>query len=245
MKNMKKMYFTRRCFLEILRDPLSSIFGIGFPVVLLLLLSLIQANIPVSLFEPAHLTPGIVVFGFSFLALFTATLVSRDRTSSFLVRLYASPLKADNFLLGYTIPLLPMALIQTIISFAVAMLIGLKPTANILLCMAVCLPAAVLYISLGLLFGSLLNDKQVGGICGALLTNLSAWLSGTWFDLSLMGNGFRTAAYALPFANAVDAARAALSGNYEEILIPLLIVCGYALAVAAAAVAVFRKKMKA
>lgn len=241
---MKTRYFIRRCFLEILRDPLSAIFGIGFPVVLFLLLSLIQANIPVPLFEADTLAPGIVIFGFSFLSLFTAMLLSKDRTSSFLVRLYASPLRAGDFLLGYSLPLLPLALLQALICFAVALPFGLTFSADLLLCMIVYLPCAVLYISLGLLFGSLLTDKQVGGICGALLTNLSAWLSGTWFSLDLVGGAFKTIAYALPFANAVDAARSALAGNYSDILVPLLIVCAYALAISFAAVAVFRKKMK-
>lgn len=241
---MKRSYFTRRCFLEISRDPLSIFFGIVFPLILLLLLSLIQANIPISLFAPESLTPGIVVFGFSFLTLFSAMLISKDRTSSYLLRLFASPLRPTDFLLGYSLPLLPIALLQAIVCFLVALLLGLKCSVNILLCIAVCIPIAVCYISLGLLFGSILTDKQVGGICGALLTNLSAWLSGTWFSLDLLGTTFQKIAYALPFANAVEAARAALAGNFPEILLPLLIVCIYALGISCAAVLIFRKKMK-
>ena len=71
---MRMLTFARRCAREILRDPLNLLFGLGFPVVLLLLLSAIQANVPVALFEIAHLTPGITVFGLSFLTLFSATL---------------------------------------------------------------------------------------------------------------------------------------------------------------------------
>jgi len=72
---------------------------------------------------------------------------------------------------------------------------------------------------------------------------VSAWLSGTWFDLSLVGGAFKTIAYVLPFANAVDATRAALSGNYSDILKPLLIVIAYAIGIFAVAIIVFRKKM--
>ena len=83
---MKMSAFAKRNVKEILRDPLTLIFGLGFPVILLLLLSAIQANIPVSLFEIAHLTPGICVFGLSFMTLFSATLIARDRESLLLQR---------------------------------------------------------------------------------------------------------------------------------------------------------------
>jgi len=241
---MRKLFFTQRCLKELLRDPLSIFFGGAFPVILLLLLTLIQSNIPVSLFELESLTPGIVVFGFSFLSLFGATRVSADRSSAFLTRLYASPMNSGDFLFGYGVSLVPVALLQAVICFFAAMLLGLSFSPTIFLCIAICLPCAVLYISLGLLLGSLLTEKQVGGICGALLTNLSAWLSGIWFDLDLMGNTVKNIAYSLPFANAVEAARAALAGNCSDILRPLLIVCIYAAGSFLAAVIVFRRKMK-
>ena len=240
---MRYLVFASRNSKEIIRDPLNLSFGIGFPLVLLLLLSAIQSNIPVSLFEIDRLVPGIAVFGLSFLALFSAILISKDRTTSFLMRLFASPLKASDFILGYTLPLLPMALAQSGICYTAAFLLGLKVSVHVLMAILVLLPAALLFIAIGLLCGSIFNDKQVGGICGALLTNVSAWLSGTWFDLSLVGGGFKTAAYVLPFAHAVDAGRAALSGHYERIMPHLVWVIGYAAVLFVIAVLMFRKKM--
>ena len=235
--------FSGRNTKEILRDPLNLAFGLGFPVVLLLLLTAIQQNIPISLFELDYLTPGIAIFGLSFIALFSATLISKDRTTSFLMRLFASPMRASDYILGYTLPLIPMALVQSILSFAVAGLLGMKLTLNVLLAVVVSLPAALFFIGIGLLCGSVLNDKQVGGICGALLTNVSAWLSGTWFDLNLVGGAFKKIANALPFAHAVDAGRAAVSGDYAAIMPHLWWVIAYAAAVMIAAVLVFRKRM--
>ena len=228
---------------EILRDPLTLAFGLGFPVVLLLLLTAIQSNIPVSLFELDRLTPGIAVFGLSFISLFSAMLISKDRTTSFLMRLFASPMRASDYILGYTLPLLPMALLQIALCYGTAMLLGLKFTPNILLAIVVALPAALLFIGIGLLCGSVFTDKQVGGICGALLTNLSAWLSGTWFDLNLVGGAFKAISYALPFARAVEAGRAAMAGDYGAILPHLWWVLAYALVVLAFAVLAFRRKM--
>ena len=235
--------FSGRNTKEMLRDPLNLAFGLGFPVVLLLLLTAIQRNIPVNLFQLEYLTPGIAIFGLSFIALFSATLISKDRTTSFLMRLFASPMRAGDYILGYTLPLIPMALAQAILCYLVAGLLGMKLTANVLLAVVVTLPAAVFFIGVGLLCGSALNDKQVGGICGALLTNVSAWLSGTWFDLDLVGGAFKKISYALPFAHAVDAGRAAMSGDFAAIMPHLWWVIGYAVVALVAAVLVFRKKM--
>ncbi len=101
----------------------------------------------------------------------------------------------------------------------------------------------MLFISIGLLAGSILNDKQVGGICGALLTNVSAWLSGIWFDLDLVGGTFKKVAYALPFVHAVDATKAAVAGDYALILPHLAWVLAYTVVIMLIAVAVLRKKM--
>ena len=241
---MRWMNFARRNTKEILRDPLTLLFGIGFPVVLLLLLTMIQRNIPVSMFELEQLTPGIVVFGYSFLSLFAGFLVSKDRSTSFLMRLFSSPMRPWDYILGYLLPLIPMAAVQCLLTYLVAALLGLTLTIHTLTAGALSLVTAMMFISMGLLLGSLLNDKQVGGICGALVTNLSAWLSGTWFSLSLVGGWFETVAYMLPFANGVELGRQAIAGNYGN-LTPYLWWClGYTAVLTAAAIGVFRSKMK-
>lgn len=241
---MRLLTFARRNTKEILRDPLTVCFGLGFPLILLLLLSAIQANIPVSLFEIDSLAPGITVFGLSFITLFSATVISKDRSSSLLGRLYTTPLTAADFIVGYTLPLVPMAALQTALCYPVAMLLGLQPSVNILYAILLSIPISVLFISMGLLFGSILNEKQVGGICGALLTNLSAWLSGIWFDLSLVGDGFGKVAHALPFVHAVEMERAVLAGRYADILPHLPWVLGYGVVCLAAAVVLFLRQMK-
>lgn len=241
---MKLLVFSRRTAKEILRDPLNLAFGIGFPVVLLLLLSAIQANIPVSLFEIGQLAPGIAVFGLAFLTLFSASLVAKDRESAFLARLYTTPLTASDFILGYLLPILPIALAQSAVCYAVAIVLGLKVSVNLLLALVLMLPTALFFIAVGLLCGSVFSVKQTGGICGALFTNLTAWLSGTWFDLNLVGGVFQKVAYALPFVHAVELERAALYGNYAQLLPHLLWVLGYALAAVLFAVWLFLRQMK-
>ena len=226
------------------RDPITLFFGLGFPIVLLILMSAIQASIPVKLFEIQHLTPGITVFGLSFMTLFSATIISKDRSSSLIQRLYTTPLTPVDFILGYTLPIIPLSVGQSIICYIAAFFLGLDFTVNIMFAVLLIVPISLLYIGLGLLFGSVLNDKQVGGICGALLTNLSAWLSGIWFDLDLVGGTFKTIAYALPFVHAVEMERAVLNGNFSNILPHLCWVLGYGIVCIVAAVFLFLRQMK-
>ena len=241
---MRMLTFAGRNTKEILRDPLNLAFGLGFPLVLIFLLSAIQANIPVKLFEIQHLAPGITVFGLSFMTLFSATIIAKDRGSSLLQRLYTTPLTPPDFILGYTLPIIPIAVAQCAVCYIAAIILGLEITAGILYAILFIIPVSVFYIALGLLCGSVFTDKQVGGICGALLTNLSAWLSGVWFDLDLVGGAFQKIAYTLPFVHAVEMERAILAGNFTSIFPHLWWVLGYAAAALVLAVLLFLRQMK-
>ena len=241
---MRMFTFAKRCTKEILRDPISLAFGLGFPLVLLLLLSSLQKNIPTDLFDIDTLTPGITVFGLSFMTLFSATLIAKDRESAFLQRLYASPLTGFDFILGYMLPLLPLAISQTIICYLFAIPLGLTVSINIIYAIIGIIPMAVLNIALGLLCGSILGVKQVGGICGALLTNLSAWLSGVWFDLKLAGGFFEKIANVLPFVHAAEMEKALFSGNLELALTHGTPIILYSVFITAIAVLSFLRQMK-
>ena len=241
---MRTMTFAKRCTKEILRDPINLGFGLGFPLVLLVLLSAIQANVPVSLFEIDTLTPGITVFGLSFMTLFSATLIAKDRESAFLQRLYTTPLTGADFIIGYMLPILPIALGQTVICYLFAIPLGLTVHVNIIYAVIGIIPMAIFNIALGLLCGSILGVKQVGGICGALLTNLSAWLSGVWFDLKLVGGVFEKVANALPFIHAVEMEKALCSGDFRLAATHILPIILYSVLITVIAVACFLKQMQ-
>lgn len=246
---MKRMlFFARRNAYEILRDPISLFFGILFPMVLLALLSLINNAIPaeanMTLYQIETLAPGIASFGLCFLALFASMLVSKDRCSSFMLRLRTSPLQPWQYITGYCLPMLPMALAQSILCMIAAMCMGLKPSVHTLSVAVGLLPTACLYISLGLLLGTILSEKAVGGICGALMTNLSGWLSGTWFSVEMIGGTFEKICKILPFYPSALAARALLDGRFTDALPDLATVSAWALTATIAAVLVFNHKMK-
>ena len=241
---MRMLTFAKRCAKEILRAPINLGFGLGFPLVLLLLLSTIQANVPVSLFEIDTLTPGITVFGLSFMTLFSATLIAKDRESALLQRLYTTPLSGLDFILGYMLPMLPIAIAQAAICYLFAIPLGLTVSPKIVYAILGILPMAVFNVALGLLCGSMFGVKQVGGICGALLTNLSAWLSGVWFDLELVGGFFEKAANVLPFVHAAQLERALFQGDFDLAAAHLLPVLLYSILATAAAVLCFLGQMK-
>ncbi|GAB6926220.1 ABC transporter permease [Paenibacillus sp. JCM 10914] len=230
---------------EILRDPLSMVFGLGFPVVLILLLTFMKQSIPgmSEIFAIENFAPGMAVFGLSFIALFTGMLIAGDRSSSYLMRLFASPLKGSDYIIGYTYPLLPLAILQTLVCFATAILVGLTASINILFAILALIPVAVLFISIGLLMGSMLNRNQMNG-AGAILTNGSLWLSGILFPLDMISGAFKVVCYSLPFAHAVDLTKAALSGHYAAILPHLGWVIGYATVILVIAVILFKGKIK-
>jgi ABC-2 type transport system permease protein len=246
---MKRMlFFAKRNSYEILRDPISIFFGVLFPVVLLGLLSIINAAIPaeanMKLYQIETLAPGISSFGLCFLSLFASMLISKDRESSLMLRLRTSPLRPWEYIAGYCLPMLPMAMVQNILCMIAAMCMGLKPTVHILTMTLGLLPTASLYIALGLLLGTLLSEKAVGGICGALMTNLAGWLSGTWFSIEMIGGVFEKICSLLPFYPSSMAAQALLDGNISDALPYVAIVIVWALIATTAAVLVFNHKMK-
>ena len=241
---MRMMTFAKRCAKEIVRDPLNVAFGLGFPLVLLALLSRLQANIPVSLFAIDTLAPGMTVFGLSFMTLFSATLIARDRESALLQRLYTTPLTGFDFIMGYMFPILPIAIGQTMMCYLFAIPLGLEVSVNIIYSVIGIIPMAVFNIALGLLCGSLLGVKQVGGICGALFTNLSAWFSGVWFDLNLVGGAFKKIANALPFVHAAELEKALFQGSFEGAASHILPVILYSVVITAVAVFCFLRQMK-
>ena len=247
---MRSLAFSRRVGKELLRDPLSYIFCLGFPILMLALFACINAALPPqarqAVFAPASITPGIGMFGQTFVMLFTGLLVSRDRQTCLLQRLYVSPMTAADFLAGYALPMLVLAVAQSLICFAAGSVLSLLtageplPLGGSLRSVLSLLPGALLFIALGLMTGSLLKDKSAPGVTSILITAASI-LGGVWMPLEQMA-GFRDVCAYLPFYHCVEAARAAMAGA-----IPLrheLIVLLWAAIVSALAIPAFRRNMK-
>ena len=142
------------------------------------------------------------------------------------------------------LPILPIAIAQSVICYLAAIPLGLTFNFNVICAIIGIIPIAIFNIALGLLCGSVLGVKQVGGVCGALLTNLSAWLSGVWFDLELVGGVFERLAYVLPFVHATEMERALCAGNFDSIIQHLITIVIYAVVILVLAVLCFLRQMK-
>jgi ABC-2 type transport system permease protein len=244
---MRISLFAGRNTKEVLRDPTNLFFGLGFPLILLVLLSVVNKSIPPeagnTMFAIENLAPGLTMFGTAFMALFSGMLLSKDRGSSFLMRLFTSPMRSADFILGYTLPMLVVAAAQAVITLLASLFFGLALSWTMLPAILVTALNALLFVGLGLLSGSLLNEKAVGGICGALLTNLAGWFSGIFIPLDLIGGAFKKSAELMPFYHSVQATKATLSGNFGELLPHIAVVLGYTLVIYGLAVIIFHRKM--
>ncbi len=222
-----------------LREPLGIILGLGFPIVMLILLSVLNKSIPtpVAMFDINVLTPGIAVFSFTFTTLFVGLLIAQDRASSFLARLYSSPMKSGDFILGYMLPMLPLTVAQSLICFTAAMLFGYESGINTLWSVLLLIPSGVFYTALGVLIGSVFSDKAVGGV-GSIVINLATLSAGVWFPLEDMkGTMFYKVCTNMPFYHTVNVGR---GGDIGE---SLLWVLASAVVMTILAVLVFRYKM--
>lgn len=244
---MRIVLFAKRNIKEILRDPVNLFFSLGFPLVLLILLSIINAAIPPeaknTMFQIQNLAPGLAMFGSVFMALFAGMLLSKDRTSSFLMRLFTSPMTAADFILGYTLPMLVMTIVQAAITLLAAGAFGLDIHINILFAISMTAVTSLFFVGTGLLFGSLLNEKAVGGVCGALLTNIAGWLSGVFIPIDLIGGAFKSITHMLPFYHSTEAIRISLGGNFSRMLPHLIVVIGYTIVIFTLAIITFNRRM--
>jgi len=238
---MRTMNFAKRNFKELVRDPLSLIFEILLPIFLLFIFQ--QFNIPSDVFKIENFTPGIIIFGFSFITLFTATLVSKDRSSSLLIRLATSPMKPYEYILGYLISLIPIIVIQDILFFLVAILLGLSFSINIFYTIIVSLIVSILFIAFGILIGSMVSEKASGGV-GSLIVQLVVFTSGMYFSKDLVGNFFAKLCELLPFESSLNIIKGVLNNNISMISTQNIIVfLLYSILIIVLTSIIFKKKM--
>lgn len=238
---MRIINFAKRNFKELIRDPLSLIFEIALPIFLLIIFQ--QFNIPDEAYKLSNFTPGIIIFGFSFISLFTATLIAKDRSSSLLIRLGTSPMKSSEYILGYILSIIPIIIIQDILFFIVAILLGLEFSFNIILAIIISLIVSILFISLGILIGSLVSDKATGGL-GSLIVQLVCFTSGMYFSKDLVGKGFALICELLPFESCLNIIKAFLNNDLSIISTRNIIVfISYTILIVILSVIVFKNKM--
>ena len=238
---MRTLNFAKRNFKEIIRDPLSIIFAIILPLFLLFIFQ--QFNIPSDNYKLENFTPGIVVFGFSFITLFTAMLVSKDRTTSLLVRLGISPMKPIEYILGYVISIIPIIIMQNVLFFILAIILGLSFSINIIWAILISIIISILFIAIGIIIGSLVSEKASSGI-SSIIVQLVCFTSGMYFPRELLGDVFSKICEFLPFESCVIIIKGIMNNNLEIISARNIVVfCTYTIAILVISVIVFKNKM--
>lgn len=238
---MRYRALASRNFKETFRNPLSLGLGAAMPCAFLWLFSALGKRAPLPVFQPQALTPALTVFSFSFLIMFAAVLVSKDRASGFFQRMLATPLKSADYAAAYLLPFLPVSALQIAACYGVGAALG-SPAglADMAASLLALMPALMLCIGLGLTLGSLGTENQVAGFGSAGISAIGI-LSGAWFDLEAAGGAFAAAARILPFSRAVNAARALYAGASPR-LSDMLVIYAYALpALAAGALCMTRR----
>ena len=237
---MRTLTFAKRNFKEIIRDPLSIIFAILLPLFLLFIFG--QFKIPNEIYNIENFTPGIIIFSLSFITMFTGTLVAKDRTSSLTARLGVSPMKGVEYILGYSLSVIPLVLIQNILFFILAIILGLKFNINVIYTILVSLPISILFIALGILIGTITTEKSSSGV-SSIVVQLVAFTSGMYFSLDMVGNTFATICKILPFRSTLNITKGILNASYNNILSSIIIVVIYTIIIISLAVFLFKKKI--
>ena len=238
---MRMLNFAKRNFKELVRDPISLIFEIALPLFLLFIFQ--QFDIPAENYKLENFTPSIILFGFSFITLFSATLIAKDRTSSFLIRLGTSPMKSSDYILGYIISLLPIVLIQNVLFFITAIILGLEFTISIIPTILVSMVISVFFISLGILIGSLVSEKGTGGL-GSIVVQLVCFTSGMYFPKDVIGGVFEVICKMLPFEACLNIIQGVLHNDFGKVaLIHVVVFLIYFIGTILLSIIVFKKKM--
>jgi ABC-2 type transport system permease protein len=238
---MRMLNFAKRNFKELIRDPISLIFEIALPIFLLFIFQ--QFHLPEDIYKIENFTPGIILFGFSFISLFSSTLIAKDRTTSFLIRLGTSPMKSSDYILGYILSIIPIVMIQDILFFTVAILLGLPFSIHIIYTIIISIIISIFFIALGILIGSLVSERGTGGI-GSLIVQLVCFTSGMYFPKEMVGNFFQVICEILPFESSLNIIKGVLNNNLELISIRNIITFVlYFLITIIITIVVFKKKM--
>ena len=238
---MRTLNFAKRNFKELIRDPLSLVFEIILPIFLLFIFQ--QFKIPEENYRLENFTPAIILFGFSFITLFTSTLIAKDRTSSFLIRLGISPMKSSDYILGYIISIIPIIIIQDILFFIVAMLLGLSFNITIIYTIIVSIIVSIFFITLGILIGSLVSERGTGGL-GSIIVQLVCFTSGMYFPKELVGKVFAKICEILPFESCLNIIKGVLNNNLNIITTRNIIVfLGYTIVTLIISIIVFKRNM--
>ena len=190
--------------------------------------------------------PGIIIFGLLILIPTSARVMVRDKEKGFLSRLLTTPARPLDFISGYSLCLVAIAIVQIIIFIAAAWGFGMDIVGSLWLTFLIFLLTALSSIGIGMVVASLSkSENQAEPLCWIFAMPL-AMLSGCWFSIEMLPSYLRNIAYAFPYAHAIDASRGVLirGVGLEALISDLLFLVGWAVVIFAVGVILFRRSMR-
>ena len=187
--------------------------------------------------------PGIAIFGLMILISTAAEIIAGDREKGFLARMFTTPARPWDFILGYSLPFIPVLIVSTLIYLGVGMALGLTVVGNLGHAFLIFFLIGLCSIGIGMIVGSLVKSESQAGVSWIFIVPM-AMISGAWFSVEGMPSAVKSVAGALPFIHAIDAARAVLNGSsFAAIILDLYWLIGWAVVLFAAGIVLFRRTM--
>jgi ABC-2 type transport system permease protein len=187
--------------------------------------------------------PGIAVYGLMILIATVAEIIAGDREKGFLSRMFTTPARPSDFILGYSLPFIPVLIVSAFIYLGVGMGLGLTIVGNLGHAFLIFFLVGLCAIGIGMIVGSLIKSESQAGISWLFIVPM-AMISGAWFTVDRMPSVLKSIAGVLPFIHAIDASRAVLNGApFSAIIIDLYWLAGWAVVLFAAGIALFRRTM--
>lgn len=219
--------FAKRTYREILRDPVSLIFGLAFPLVLLVVLQIICKNLVsngmdvLDCYEIDKLMIGVSIYSFSFTSFYAGIRVSKDKNEGYIQRFYPSRLQLEDYILGYIAPLLLITFMQSICcvatSFILDTILGLDKLhfgPNYIILILMMIPCELIFICIGLMLGcSFKANESIGIFIGIIL--ITVLTANIFFPAESFGSGYVIFCKILPFYPTVEALNCLINGITE------------------------------
>ena len=218
----------KRNLLEIVRDKLSLVFCIFFPLIMLVLMQVIlgQFSERPQNFEIANYSVGMCVFGYTFVALFVANLIAGDKNTEMYNRLRLAPMSTFCRVLSYVVAVVPIVCVQTVLFLVLSLCFGLPFSIGLVVAFFYLMPSALFYVLLGVLIGLVSKNERQAGSISSIITSTVGIFAGIFMPLEAMGT-FADVVNYLPFVHTVGIASGVFGGNFGCIYPHILWVSDY------------------
>jgi len=187
--------------------------------------------------------PGIAVYGLMILIATAAEIIASDREKGFLSRMFTTPARPSDFVMGYSLPFIPVLIVSALVYLGVGMGLGLTIIGNLGHVFLIFFLIGLCGIGIGMIVGSLIKSESQAGISWLFIVPV-AMISGAWFTVDRMPSALKSIAGVLPFIHAIDGSRAVVNGSpFSAIVVDFYWIIGWAVVLFAAGIILFRRTM--